>query len=341
MTNPIKARFRLGFPWQTQDPFLFCVHHLDHYPKGDAQQAPIASMQGRQLGSDFSGKDGFSMYHGHPVPGFPQHPHRGFETITIARQGFIDHSDSLGATARFGAGDVQWMTAGRGVVHSEMFPMRNQDSPNTTELFQIWLNLPAKSKLVPAHFTMFWRDQVPYINHLDDQGKRTQIMVVAGPLEDAQPLAPPPDSWAASPKADVAIWSITMEPGATWTMPAASSSSVKRSLFFFAGERLKLADQDAQRGQGLSLDPTQAVTLHNDAQVQAELLMLQGAPIGEPVAQHGPFVMNTQRELQQAFMDYQRTGFGGWPFKAHGPVHPREQDRFAVHADGRREDAGP
>ena len=123
-TSPIVLQtVALGFQWPTVDPYLFCVHHLDHYPAGDERLAPHASLAGRQIGSDFEPKDGWRMYHGTTVPGFPEHPHRGFETITFARQGFIDHSDSMGAAARFGRGDVQWMTAGRGVVHSEMFPL--------------------------------------------------------------------------------------------------------------------------------------------------------------------------------------------------------------------------
>jgi hypothetical protein len=114
----------LGFPWVTADPFLFCVHHDDAYPRGDERMAPVASLAGRDLGADFSRKDGWSMYHGEEVPGFPAHPHRGFETVTIARRGFIDHSDSLGATARFGGGDVQWLT--RGPRHR---PLRDVPAP--------------------------------------------------------------------------------------------------------------------------------------------------------------------------------------------------------------------
>ncbi len=86
------------------DPFLFCAHHDDAYPAGDARLGPAASLEGRQIGMDFDGRDGWRMYHGDVVPGFPQHPHRGFETVTYVRRGVIDHSDSLGATARFGAG---------------------------------------------------------------------------------------------------------------------------------------------------------------------------------------------------------------------------------------------
>merc|ERR1711907_776225 len=106
-SNSIIQTVPLQMPWFTLDPFLFCVHHLDYYPRGTDDMRPLDSTNGRNLGSDFSGKDGWSMYHGKNVPGFPRHPHRGFETVTIAKQGWIDHSDSMGAKARFGSGDVQ------------------------------------------------------------------------------------------------------------------------------------------------------------------------------------------------------------------------------------------
>jgi redox-sensitive bicupin YhaK (pirin superfamily) len=115
--------------WPTIDPFLFCAHHDDEYPAGNDALAPAVPIDDRELGMDFSRKDGWSMYHGLVVPGFPQHPHRGFETVTFVRKGLIDHSDSLGAAARFGRGDVQWLTAGRGVVHAEKFPLRERDRP--------------------------------------------------------------------------------------------------------------------------------------------------------------------------------------------------------------------
>ncbi len=134
------------------------------------------------------------MYHGDTVPGFPAHPHRGFETITIVRKGVIDHSDSLGATARYGHGDVQWLTAGRGIMHAEMFPLLNDNAPNPLELFQIWLNLPAESKMVSPHFTMMWSERVPEARFTDGAGRGTTVTVIAGALEGAAaPLAPPPE----------------------------------------------------------------------------------------------------------------------------------------------------
>src|SRR3979490_1684739 len=162
MSNDVVLSVRpMGFPWETSDPFLFCVSHNDKYPPGNERLGPAASLSGRNIGQDFEGKDGWRMYHGDVVPGFPQHPHRGFETVTIVRTGYIDHSDSLGATARFGMGDVPWLNPGAGGVHSEMFPLLDPNGPNTLELFQIWLNLPAKNKLVEPYFTMFWDKDIP------------------------------------------------------------------------------------------------------------------------------------------------------------------------------------
>ena len=92
----------LDFPWETQDPFLFCVYHADAYPKGNSEFGPQESLEGRNMGNDFVLKDGWRMYHGTTVPGFPEHPHRGFETITVVRKGIVDHSDSLGGAGRYG-----------------------------------------------------------------------------------------------------------------------------------------------------------------------------------------------------------------------------------------------
>ena len=207
----------LGPQWPTVDPFLFCVHHHDVYPAGNERLGPDASLAGRDIGMDFAGIDGWRMYHGATVPGFPQHPHRGFETVTFVRRGFIDHSDSLGATARFGRGDVQWLTAGKGIVHCEMFPLLDRDGANATELFQIWLNLPAADKMVEPYFTMLWDEDIPRHVVTDADGRTTEITVIAGELAGLRPPPPPPDSWASRPEADVAIWHLVLEPGARLT----------------------------------------------------------------------------------------------------------------------------
>jgi quercetin 2,3-dioxygenase len=328
----------LGFPWQTIDPFLFCVHHNDAYPKGnDHLGVEPALLAGRNIGQDFAGKDGWSMYHGSSVPGFPSHPHRGFETVTIVRRGLIDHSDSLGATARFGGGDVQWLTAGKGIVHCEMFPLLQKDAPNPAELFQIWLNLPAKNKMAEPHFTMFWHENIPVLKATDAAGNHTEVVCIAGRLQDKQGLPPPPDSWASEADSDLAIYTIKLSPGAQWSLPGATHAATRRQLYFFKGGKLTVAGESVPVASVMELRATDDCVLVN-GDTESELLVLQGRPIGEPVAQYGPFVMNTQTEIHQAFADYRRTEFGGWPWGTNDPVHPRDKGRFARHANGKVEE---
>jgi len=325
----------LNFPWETQNPFLFCVHHLDHYPRGNDELGPLGSLQGRNIGNDFTIKDGWRMYHGETVPGFPVHPHRGFETVTVVLRGFVDHSDSHGAAGRYGNGDVQWMTAGSGLQHAEMFPLLNEDKENTLELFQIWLNLPASSKFVEPHFKMLWAGDIPVFKTKDANGKGIEAIIIAGRIGDVVAPDPAPDSWAADPANEVAIWRIRLESSATWKIPPASGG-INRSLFFFSGSSLAINGEKSEDHQAFILNPEAEVELEggND---DTYLLLLQGRPISDPVVQYGPFVMNTQAEIQQAMYDYQRTRFGGWPWDRPDPVHDREKGRFARYADGRSE----
>jgi quercetin 2,3-dioxygenase len=329
MSDPVLQEVPLGFQWPTVDPFLFCVHHLDHYPAGNGHFGPPAgSLAGREIGSDFEPRDGWRMYHGQQVPGFPQHPHRGFETVTIVRQGLVDHSDSLGAAARFGRGDTQWLTAGAGIVHSEMFPLLDNDSANPAELFQIWLNLPAADKMVDPYFTMLWAPDIPVVSF-----EGGSVTVIAGSIGDIKPASPPPNSWAARDQAEVAIWLLRLDADASWTMPAATHDDVVRTLYFFEGDSVSLGDRRLGASTGAVVQAGAPVVVRAGS-APVECLVLQGRPIGEPVAQYGPFVMNTRAEIEQAFTDYRRTGFGGWPWDADGPVHGAEPRRFARHPSG-------
>jgi hypothetical protein len=333
--NPIIKIKPLGFQWETSDPFLFCVHHEDKFPKGNDVMGPITSMQGRHIGDDFIIKDGFRMYHGKTVPGFPGHPHRGFETITVVRQGIVDHADSLGAAGRYGDGDVQWMTAGKGVQHSEMFPLLSKEKENPMELFQIWLNLPKKNKMVEPHFKMLWRDLIPNYIHTDSNKKTTTVEVIAGKIDSVKAPSPPPDSWAADEKNEVAVWNIKMNAGATWTLPKASEG-INRTVYLYEGETLQLAGTSIPKYNAVELKPNEDVVLIAGDH-ETSILLLQGRPINEPVIQYGPFVMNTKEEINQAFEDYHKTQFGGWPWPKFDQVHARDKSRFAKHADGREE----
>jgi hypothetical protein len=185
---------------------------------------------------------------------------------------------------------------------------------------------------------MFWNETIPRFTRRDAAGRSTEGVVIAGALEGRTPHAPPPSSWAARPEADVAVWTLRMEPEATWTLPPANAGT-NRVLYFFAGGTLRVGDRAIQPGNAVQVRPEAAVPLHNGGQ-EGEVLLLQGRPIGEPVVQHGPFVMNTTGEIRQAMLDYQAGGFGRWPWPSDGPVHSRGQRRFAIHADGREELAG-
>lgn len=330
--SAVKKIFQLGFPWQTLDPFLFCVYHKDDYPVSNGNFGPKASLAGRNIGQDFNMKDGWNMYHGETVPGFPAHPHRGFETITVVNQGVVDHADSLGAAGRYRGGDTQWMTAGRGVQHSEMFPLLSDEEPNPLELFQIWINLPAKSKMCEPHFAMLWKEQTPVVTVTDDQGLSTTVRVVAGEFQGEKAAPPPPESWAADAENEVAVWTLSLAANARFTLPPAAGN-VNRRLYYYRGEGLHIEGQAIPLQHGVDVDAQQSVSLVAGAQA-CELLMLQGKPIAEPVAQYGPFVMNSEAEIRQAFADYRRDQFGGWPWGEADYHHGAKPYRFAKHADG-------
>ncbi|PXY02498.1 pirin [Marinifilum breve] len=327
----------LGFPWETSDPFLFCAHHRDVYPKGDGKLGlPMEELKGRNIGQDFSLKNGYRMYHGSHIPGFPYHPHRGFETISINKEGYVDHSDSLGAAGRFGPGDVQWMTAGKGVQHSEMFPLLNENKENPLEIFQVWLNLPKANKFVEPHFKMLWNDMIPRITESDKQGRNTEINIIAGELNGVHAPEPTPNSWAKNPEHGVCILTMKMEANATFTLSAAKSKELGRSLYFYKGSSISI--------DGEKINEYHLIQLKADEDIHMEcgdtngyLLLLQGKPIGEPVAQYGPFVMNTQAEIQEAFTDFNKTQFGGWPWPLKEQVHEKHKGRFALHANGTEE----
>ncbi len=333
-SSPILSQQPLGYQWPVSNPFLFCAHHFDSYPKGNGNFGPEASLQGRDIGQDFDPKLPWRMYHGDKVPGFPVHPHRGFETITIVTQGMVDHSDSHGQAGRYGGGDVQWMTAGAGLQHSEMFPLINTESENPLQLFQVWLNLPKASKMVEPHFKMLWREDIPVIETTDHSGNSTFVTLISGSYNGTKALDSAPDSWAADPNNEVAIWLVKMEATAQWILPKASST-VNRRIFFYKGDRLKIADDWASSHQAFALVPDTDIALEA-GQEECYFLLLQGKPIQEPVAQYGPFVMNTPEEIKEAFYNYQQNQFGGWPWPRRDMVHG-QQGRFARYANGREE----
>jgi len=331
-TTAIKKTSPLGFTWSTNDPFIFCVHHADDYPEGNKDLGPAASLEGRYIGSDFTLKDGWRMYHGDSVPGFPAHPHRGFETVTIVLEGYVDHSDSMGASGRYGFGDVQWMTAGSGMQHCEMFPLVHQNKRNPLELFQLWLNLPRNKKFSTPFYKMLWNEQIPIIEQADPNGKKTKIRVIAGNFGNAKAVPPPPDSWAANPENHLAIWLFEMEEGASFQLPAAERN-LERSLYFYSGQEAKIDGTKVKGYNSIGLESHIGITIEA-TNGNCKFLLLQAKPINEPVVQHGPFVMNSPQEINEAIHDFRKTGFGGWPWPSNDHTHGNSEKRFAKYADG-------
>ena len=259
MTGALLQTFPLGTQWPTIDPFLFCAHHRDDYPTGTVDLGPDAPLDGRDDRPGLRRRRRMEHVPRLDVPGFPQHPHRGFETVTYVRTGFCDHSDSLGATARFGRGDTQWMTAGKGIVHCEMFPLLSGDEPNPLELFQIWLNLPGRRQdgRPVLHDAVEPRHADGRRGHPATATRLVDITVIAGSLDSAEAPSPPPNSWASKAEADVAIWHLRFDPGARWTMPAAGPES-HRLLYAFSGSWLTVDGERLDAGNGAAIDPDPA-----------------------------------------------------------------------------------
>jgi len=298
--------------FKAQDPFLMCGFHDDIFP-------PASKMSAN--------------------PGFPQHPHRGMETVTVMVTGLTDHSDSLGGSGRYGDGDVQWMTAGRGMAHSECPVFRNRDTPNIGTLFQLWLNLPRSRKLCEPDAKMLWNEDIPV---LDMDG--VSVRVIAG--EGA--LSPPPNSWAADPSNAVQILHATLQPGAVWTISRRSSQS-NLTIYPFKSEdaaaKLEVPDGESKKrlvptGSSVAIEGGLTVPVVCVGSEPLQVLVLEGSAIAEPVAWHGPFVMSNAREVQEAFSEYQKGTFGRWPWKAEAPLHG-DAPRFVATAAGEREERGP
>ena len=227
------------------------------------------------------------------------------------------------------------MTAGKGIQHSEMFPLINPDNDNPLEIFQIWLNLPSYSKMVQPYFKMLWREDIPVLKQKDDLGRSTQVQVISGNIFPVTPDQSTPDSWASTPEHFVGIYTVEMSKGASWVLPKTSEKAT-RSLFFYQGNTIVIQNETIQSNHLVELNASDTIEIQNGSQV-AKFLILEGLPIAQPVVQYGPFVMNSQQEIIQAKRDYGKTQFGGWPWVDKEVVHPREKGRFALYVDGTEE----
>lgn len=228
--------------------------------------------------------------------GTPEHPHRGFETVTYLLEGDLEHRDSLGNGGRLGPGDTQWMTAGAGIVHREGPSPEAQSTGGRLHGVQLWVNLPAALKMTPPRYQDVRADRVA----VDRRHDGAVIRVIAG---EAFGLTGP-----GSTHTPIVYAHLTLPAGATATtaLPPATNAGV----YVLSGQ-VQISDGAVHEGQLAVLGPGDELTLSGE--IDAEVLLLAGTPLGEPVARYGPFVMNTRQELIQAMEDYQAGHMGSIP----------------------------
>jgi redox-sensitive bicupin YhaK (pirin superfamily) len=222
------------------------------------------------------------------LAGFPSHPHRGFETVTYMLDGHMQHKDDHGNTGDLGPGDVQWMSAARGIIHSEM----PQQSEGRMRGFQLWLNLPAKEKMKPAAYRDLKSNEIPSVKN---EGVETRV--IAGALDGT---AGPIHGGSTDPY----YFDVHLAPGALFegALPAGHNAF----LYVYEGEALVGTERTplAHRSAGLLSSNEDSVRVEAGAN-GARVLLLAGKPLREPIVQYGPFVMNTRQEIEQAIADYQ------------------------------------
>jgi redox-sensitive bicupin YhaK (pirin superfamily) len=232
--------------------------------------------------------------------GFPDHPHRGFETVTYMIAGRMRHRDSHGGEGVLQAGGVQWMTAGRGVIHSEM----PEQQEGRMEGFQLWLNLPSRQKMCPPSYRDIPGDQIPQFTC--PQG--VQVRVIAGCSHGVTgAVARPAEQWPTDPL----YLDLHFDALQTFTQPLPSAHNA--FVYVYRGQLDVPGTQGADRvlaseRMGILSQQGDGVMLQGKAGTRA--LLIAGRPLGEPIAQYGPFVMNTQEQLLQAIHDYQKGAFG-------------------------------
>jgi len=228
---------------------------------------------------------------GHEKRGVGGHPHKGFETVTVAYQGELEHRDSTGAGGKIGAGDVQWMTAGNGIVHEEFHSRDFTKNGGTLQMVQLWVNLPAKDKSAPAGYQTLLAGQIPNVALPDDAGT---VRVIAGEFNGQK--------GAAKTFTPIDLWDMNLRAGksAELTLPDGHTT-----MFLVLSGAVTVNRQREAREGDLAVFARSGVGINVAAKNDATLLMMSGAPIDEPVVGQGPFVMNTRAQIQQAFQDYQ------------------------------------
>lgn len=228
--------------------------------------------------------------------GVGQHPHRGFETVTVVYSGELEHRDTSGAGGLIGEGDVQWMTAGAGIVHEEFHSQQFTEQGGLLKMVQLWVNLPASAKDTPAAYQTLLNKDIPRVSLEDDGGT---LRVIAGEyLEHKGP---------ARTFTPINVWDLKLEPGARVNLPVPKGHT---TLVAVLNGSVQINDTDVLREAELANLDREGQEIVLESNNDARLLVLSGDPIDEPVVGYGPFVMNTEGEIKQAMLDFQSGKFG-------------------------------
>jgi quercetin 2,3-dioxygenase len=227
--------------------------------------------------------------------GVGQHPHRGFETVTIVYDGEVEHRDSTGNGGVIGPGDVQWMTAGSGILHEEFHSRGYAERGGPFEMVQLWVNLPAKDKMARPGYQGITGAQIPVAPLADDAGR---VRVIAGTFEGFE--------GPASTFSPMNVWDLRINAGKTVQLPQEEGWTVQ--VVVLSGT-VQVNDTVVREKQMVTLS-TGGTGVTIEANTDAKLLLLAGEPIDEPVVGYGPFVMNTQVEIAQAIADFNNGKFG-------------------------------
>ncbi|WP_017475206.1 pirin family protein [Pseudomonas sp. PAMC 26793] len=228
--------------------------------------------------------------------GVGQHPHRGFETVTIVYKGEVEHRDSTGAGGTIGPGDVQWMTAAKGIIHEEFHSEAFARSGGALEMVQLWVNLPAKDKMTDAGYQTILDGDIPTLPLADNAGS---LRLIAGEFDGVK--------GPARTFTPIDVWDMRLNAGRSVTLDLHAGRNT--ALVVLRGTLRINATEVAQEGQ-LALFERDGTQLRLESSYDAMVLLLSGEPIDEPIVGHGPFVMNTEQEIHQAFADYQSGQFG-------------------------------
>lgn len=228
--------------------------------------------------------------------GVGQHPHRGFETVTIVYQGELAHRDSTGNGGTIGPGDVQWMTAASGILHEEFHSEAFTRTGGTLEMVQLWVNLPAKDKKAPPGYQTLLNGDIPSVDLADGAGR---VRVIAGDYEG--------QTGPARTFTPVNIWDLRLGRDKTTTLTMPEGHTVALAVL---GGTVLINDETVVRGGQLVAFARTGGAIALEANNDVTVLVLSGAPINEPVVAHGPFVMNTVGEIKQAMLDFERGRFG-------------------------------